>query len=230
MRPDASDRRPLLCLVTDRRRLCAGCDRDDARRCLLAQVREAVAAGIDLVQIRERDMEAAALASLVADAAAIARGTATKIVVNDRLDVALAAGAAGVHLRADSILPSTARRLAPGGFLIGRSVHGPAEAVAVAAGADYLVAGPVFPTESKPGTRTWLGEAGLAAIARAVPLRVLAIGGVTLATLPRLARTGAAGAAAIGLFLGPAAECRAVSLVSVVEAARERFDTVKTAP
>jgi thiamine-phosphate pyrophosphorylase len=93
-----------LCLVTDRRRL-------GAARTLLELVERAVDAGVDLIQIRERDMEAAALASLVTRAVALARGSATRIVVNDRLDVALACGAGGVHLRGDSIPVAAARRL-----------------------------------------------------------------------------------------------------------------------
>ena len=83
------------------------------RRSLLAQARRAVDAGVDLIQVRERDLEAASLAALVADIVAIARGTPTRVVVNDRLDVALACGADGVHLRGDSIPVEAARRLAP---------------------------------------------------------------------------------------------------------------------
>src|SRR5437899_11261308 len=93
-----------ICLVTDRRRLVPASTPDhEARRCLLAQLRHAVHAGVDLIQIRERDLDAAALAVLVRDVLAAARGTPTRVVVNDRLDVALACGADGVHLRSDSI-------------------------------------------------------------------------------------------------------------------------------
>src|SRR5207302_8828444 len=128
MRPE----RPIVCLVTDRRRLCAGCDEAGARRCLIAQVRAAVAARIDILQIRERDLAAAVLVALVAEAVEIARGTATRILVNDRLDIALAARADGVHLRSDSISAAAVRRIAPSGFLVGRSGHGEAEASGVA--------------------------------------------------------------------------------------------------
>ena len=229
MRPDAIVTIvPLVCLVTDRRRLCDGCDLERASRCLMLQIREAVAAGIDLIQIRERDLEAAALTALVAEAVGIARGTRTRVVVNDRLDVAIAAGAAGVHLRADSIPSAAARQLAPGGFLIGRSVHDTHEAAADSA-ADYLIAGTAFPTASKTDADRWLGEAGLAAIVRAAPVPVLAIGGVTIERLPSVAAAGAAGFAEIGLFVGAAGACRAISLGSLVAAARLRFDTAKTA-
>jgi thiamine-phosphate pyrophosphorylase len=197
----ASDRRPILCLITDRRRLCPACEGDAAVRCLLAQVQEAVACGVDFVQIREREMAAGALAGLVAASAAIARGSSTRIIVNDRLDVALAAGADGVHLRSDSVSPSAARRMAPVGFLIGRSVHDAAEAASEGAGADYLIAGTVFPTSSKPDEARFLGAEGLADVVRAARQPVLAVGGMTLDRLPVAAAAGAAGIAAIGLFL-----------------------------
>ena len=230
-----SNRRPILCLVTDRRRLCAGCDDDTASRCLMAHVREAVAAGLDLVQIREREMAAGALADLVSAAVAIARGSATKIIVNDRLDIAVACGADGVHLRSDSVPASAARRIVPAGFLIGRSVHDAAEAASAAADTDYLIAGTVFPTASKPGSGDvdrLLGAAGLADLVRAVSRPVLAIGGVTLDRLPEVAASGAAGFAAIGLFLADDRQtpCRSGPFRAIVEAARARFDSVKTAP
>src|SRR5262249_45429339 len=157
-RPARPRRRPpripgtalTLCLVTDRRRF------EPPIQGLLAQLRRAVEAHIDLVQIRERDLEAFDLASLVSAAVALARGSRTRVVVNDRLDVAIACGAAGVHLRGDSFPVAEARRIAPRDFLIGRSVHTPEEAVA-AADADYLVAGAVFPTASKLDGSRWLG-------------------------------------------------------------------------
>ena len=98
----------MICLVTDRRRL-VGPDGASAagsgvwQACLVAQVRHAVDAGVDLIQVRERDLEAGALAALVVELLAVAAHTSTRIVVNDRLDVALACGAGGVHLRGDSI-------------------------------------------------------------------------------------------------------------------------------
>jgi thiamine-phosphate pyrophosphorylase len=178
-----------LCLVTDRR-----------VRPVLEQCREAIQAGVDLIQVRERDLDGGPLAALVAELVRLTRGTATRVVVNDRLDVALACGADGVHLRGDSIPPEAARAIAPAGFLIGRSVHHEQEAKTAAAGADYLVAGTVFPTSSKAGLTEWLGVEGLARICRAVPVPVLAIGGVTVDRLPGIAAAGAAGIAAIGLF------------------------------
>ena len=221
----------ILCLVTDRRRLYAAGAFDAARRCMAEQARRAVEAGIDLVQIRERDLEASELLALVSDVVRLTRGTTTRVVVNDRLDVALAAGADGVHLRADSLPPRGARSIAPTGFLIGCSVHRLDEAVHVAPEVDYLIAGTVFPTPSKPEADPLLGVDGLAAIAGAVSVPVLAIGGMSIERIGQIAEAGAAGVAAIGLFIGEGAEtrCRAVPLVGVAEAVRRRFDSMETA-
>jgi thiamine-phosphate diphosphorylase len=225
----------IICLVTDRRRL-AGADAsaEDARRCLVAQARYAVDAGIDIVHIRERDLEAAALAALVSEILAATRGSATRVVVNDRLDVALACGAHGVHLRGDSISPAAARRLAPAGLLIGRSVHA-VDDIAQADGADYVIAGTVFASASKPDASTLLGVDGLRAIVRAAPVPVLAIGGVTAERITSIADAGAAGIAAIGLFFDEPdrsgeSHCRPSAMDRTVASLRERFDRVKAAP
>ncbi|MBZ5556851.1 MAG: thiamine phosphate synthase [Acidobacteriia bacterium] len=220
-----------VCLVTDRRRL-AGADAPpaEARRRLASQVHDAVQAGVDLIQVRERDLAAADLATLVTDLLAMTRGSATRLVVNDRLDVALACGAGGVHLRGDSIAPADARRLAPAGFLVGRSVHTPNEAKD-AAGADYLIAGAVFATASKPETTRWLGLDGLRAIVRSAGVPVLAIGGVTVDRLAEIAATGAAGIAAIGMFQ-PAGDASrgGSSLEDLVSRVHRRFDSLRAAP
>ena len=219
----------MLCLVTDRRRLCPAGALDAARRSVVEQVRCAVEARIDLVQIRERDLAASVLFGLVSDVVQLTRGTTTRVVVNDRLDVALAAGADGVHLRADSLPPSAARSMAPAGFLVGRSVHHIDEAVGVAPAVDYLIAGMVFRSRSKPGADALLGVDGLAAIVRAVSVPVLAIGGMSIERIGQIAEAGAAGVAAIGLFLGDRADGNCRALVGVAETVRRRFDSVKTA-
>lgn len=189
------------CLVTDRKRLCPGqTSFAIERRSLLEHVRRAVDAGVELIHVRERDLEAASLAALVADIVAIARGTSTRVVVNDRLDVAIASGAHGVHLRGDSIPIEAARRLGPPPFLVGRSVHSAAEAKA-GAGADYLIAGTVFPSTSKGEGAPVLGLAGLKAIVAAATVPVLAIGGVTADRVADVAAAGAAGVAGIRLFI-----------------------------
>jgi thiamine-phosphate diphosphorylase len=205
-----------LCLVTDRRRM------GGSRESVLAVASAAVASGVDLIQIRERDLDADDLRALVERVVAIVRGSRTRVVVNDRLDVALAAGADGVHLRGDSIPVAAARRMTPGGFLVGRSVHTVADAEH-SAGADYLIAGTVFPSASKPDARAWLGLDGLGAIVRATTIPVLGIGGITLDNIEGVAATGAAGVAAVGLFAG-------ASYREVVAQARTRFDSLKTAP
>ena len=191
----------MRCLVTDRRRLTAGgASADDARRLLLTQLEEAVEGGVDLIQVRERDLDAAQLAALVRDVVSLTRGSRTRVVINDRLDVALACGAGGVHLRGDSIPALHARRIAPAGFLIGRSVHA-ADEVPGAEGCDYLIAGTVFSSRSKGRDAPLLGLAGLQAVVRAARVPVLAIGGVTPERFDEIMAAGAAGVAGIGLFL-----------------------------
>ena len=191
----------IRCLVTDRRRLAGGgASLGRARHLLLQQLEKAIADGVDLIQIRERDLDAADLAALVRDAVSLAGGTPSRVVVNDRLDVAVACGAAGVHLRGDSILPAHARRIAPREFLIGRSIHR-LEDLSETESCDYVIAGTVFPSRSKDTETPLLGLEGLRAIARATRVPVLAIGGITIDQFEKIAATGAAGVAGIGLFL-----------------------------
>lgn len=220
-----------VCLVTDRLRL-AGAEAAPAEACrrVIAQARDAVHAGVDMIQVRERDLATADLAALVTELVAIARGSTTRVVVNDRLDVALACRAQGVHLRGDSISAADARRLSPAGFLVGRSVHTPVEATA-AIGADYLIAGAVFATASKPETTRWLGLDGLRSIVAAASAPVLAIGGVTIDRIDDIAAAGAAGVAAIGLFQ-PAGSAAggATSLEDLVNRVHRRFDSLRAAP
>lgn len=239
--------RPILCLVTDRRRLAGGEVTFETARIKLGELaRDAVDAAIDLIQVREGDLETARLVDLVADLVEIARGSTTRIIVNDRVDVALACGAGGVHLRADSITPAAARStafsvasghstarpepfdapliLSFADFLVGRSVHEIAEAVEHAPAVDYLIAGTVFPTVSKPGAGRLLGEGGLSRMAAAVRVPILAIGGVTVDRVPSIAASGAAGVAGIGLFLPSS-----MSMRDVAALVREQFDRVGTA-
>ena len=196
--------RPVVCMITDRRRLGA----DDgagaetgAEAGIVQRVAAAAAAGIDLVQVRERDMDARALSRLVSRCLDAVKGTRTRVLVNDRLDVALTTGAHGVHLRSDSMSAPRSRSLAPIGFLIGRSVHSVDEAVRVTAdgGVDYLLFGAVFATPSKPGHPP-AGVRMLADVAAATSVPVLGVGGITAETVTQLAGTGSAGFAAIGWF------------------------------
>jgi thiamine-phosphate pyrophosphorylase len=163
-------------------------------------VRGAIAGGIDLVQIRERDLEASDLARLVSDVVALARGSATRVLVNDRADVAIASGADGVHLRETSIATQDLRRLSAT-LVVGRSVHCVARLLD-AGGVDYVIAGTVFPTESKSAPASTLGRVGLEQMVRAAGrIPVLAIGGVSLTRVAEVCRAGAAGIAAIGAFI-----------------------------
>lgn len=189
---------PVLCFVTDRRRF--GRSWEDA---LVNRVRAAAVEGVHLIQIRERDLDGGPLTRLVTACVNAVRGTRTRVLVNDRFDVAVAAGAHGVHLRGDSFPASRVRACAPPGFLIGRSVHSVSEAV-VTADADgdainYLIFGTVFESSSKPD-RVAAGLQELSAVACATRIPVLAIGGVTSGRIADVMRTGAAGVAGISLF------------------------------
>ena len=135
----------MICLVTDRRRLSTGPDATDR---LVELVGAAARAGIDLIQVRERDLEGRDLAALVSRCLAAADRSATKVLVNDRIDVAAATGAHGVHLRGDSVSVAAARSLLGGQALVGRSVHSIDEAAAANV-ADYLIFGALFQTASK---------------------------------------------------------------------------------
>ena len=188
---------PVVCMITDRRRL--GSSPEPA---LIRRIAIAARAGVHLVQIRERDMGDGALLTLVKQAVDAVRGTRARVLVNDRLDVALAAGAHGVHLRGDSVPALRARAVTPAAFLIGRSVHARDEIVrAVEEGAvDYLLFGTVFATASKP-ERVAAGVAGLTQAVDAAPrVPVLAVGGMTAANAGRLAGSTCSGFAAIGQF------------------------------
>jgi thiamine-phosphate diphosphorylase len=197
----------LFCLVTDRRRLAAaiGAGPREAQDALLEQVAAAASAGVDLIQIREPDLEGAELASLVRSILNVTAATASKVLVNDRLDVALATGAAGVHLREAGVLPAEVRRIAPPGFTIGCSVHTTA-AISARKAADFFIAGTVMPTASKPAV-DYLYEDGLKRIVEAAAGQpVLGIGGLDRQSIPMLASARAAGMAAIGTFIPAAGE------------------------
>jgi thiamine-phosphate diphosphorylase len=196
-------------MVTDRQRWSGRAPRGVAARAalddLVARVRAAARAGVHVVEIRERDLDGRTLVDLVAACVTAVRDTRTRILVNDRLDVALASGAHGVHLRSTSMAAARIRHLTPPGFLLGRSVHSPDEIAAAdrEGSVDYVMFGAVWPTVSKPGGRA-VGEHALADAVRLTSLPVLAVGGVTEARVAGVARAGAAGIAAIGLFGGSA--------------------------
>jgi thiamine-phosphate pyrophosphorylase len=201
---------PILCYVTDRKALGAAArnaaEGPHPETDLSGVIRRAVAASVNWIQIREKDLPTRPFVELVRGAVAAAQGSATRILVNDRLDIALATGAAGVHL-GEASLPVLAverwRRVgrAPAGFLVGASCHSPVAAVEAArAGADYIFFGPVFTTPSKAAYGSPQGLDRLAEVCRAVRVPVLAIGGVSLENAATCLAAGAAGLAAIRLF------------------------------
>lgn len=212
-------------LVTDRRRLSRSPELADQCRCLLRQAEAAVAAAVDVVQLREPDLEGRELLAVARDLVSMTRGSSTRVVVNDRLDVALAAGADGVHLPARGFAPADVRPHVPQGFLIGRSIHGP-EDCRRSEGADYLIAGTLFPTASKSEGHPTLGLSGLQSLVQLASVPIVAIGGVSVETAPAIFQTGAAGVAAIGMFmLSDAGEmCRTFDLRVVVDTLRRAFD------
>lgn len=173
---------------------------------LLEKIRWAAEQGVDLVQIREKDLSGRELYELTRAAVTLVRqmsGHATRILVNDRADVALAAGADGVHLPSSAMPVARLRPWVPASFLIARSCHDAAEVLQAAReGASFCVFGPVFPTPSKAGMGQPLGLDGLDSI-REAPIPVLALGGIELGNAFGCIEHGAAGIAAIRLFQEP---------------------------
>jgi thiamine-phosphate pyrophosphorylase len=206
-----------LCYVTDRKGLAVAPEKQcDA---LLRRIAIAARAGVDWIQLREKDLSGRALAELLGEA--VRRVPAgCRLVLNDRLDVACALGAGGVHLGEESLSVEDAKRLVGGrnatrDFLVGASTHSLASALAAEkAGADYLVFGPVYATPSKVPYGPPQGIDRLGEVCRAVSLPVLAIGGITVENAPACCAAGAAGIAAIRLF------AETSDLAAVVEALR----------
>ena len=207
-------------MITDRRRL--GSDWEPA---LVDRVAAAALAGVHLIQVREHDLDGRALTRLVERCLLAVRGTGARVVVNDRLDVALATGAHGVHLRGDSAPGLRVRAIVSRAFLVGRSVHAREEAERVADGLDYVVYGSVFETRSKSGASA-SGPRMLAEVTAATTRPVLAVGGITAGRAAEVARAGAAGFAAIGLF----ADCPLDALQAIVRTASMAFDTLENVP
>ena len=208
--------RPAICLVTDRRRLSPGLSLENGISALEDFLGLAVDAGVDLILIRERDLDAGRLSALVGRIVRLARGRGVRVVVNDRADVALAAGADGVHLRADSPAIDRVKPLAPH-WIVGRSVHVTDSHTVM--NADYLLFGTVFTTASKPGVEA-SGVAALADLAQSSPTPVLAIGGITPDNARMCRGAGAAGIAAIGAFLPEGRAPGAIGVAAAVRAFR----------
>ncbi len=184
----------IRCYITDRRSLPSGTT-------LIDNIARNLIAGIEWIQIREKDLSARDLFHLTRQVLSLPNPHGSKILVNTRVDGALAAGAAGAHLPAGSPAPQVWRAFTPPGFLIGVSCHNIDEVrAAEEQGADYTVFGPVFAPRSKASDLDPQGIEGLAQAARAVRIPVLALGGITAGNAEACLQAGAAGVAAISLY------------------------------
>lgn len=184
----------LRCYITDRKLLPAGLN-------LLDVIARNLQAGVEWIQIREKDLSTRELYDLVARAVALPRPAGAKILVNTRVDVALAAGADGAHLPVNSPPPSSWKRIAPAGFQFGVSCHTLSELHrAQDEGAHYAVFGPVFAPRSKTSDLIPRGLVGLSAAARSVKIPLLALGGIAEENAQNCVDAGAAGVAAISMF------------------------------
>jgi thiamine-phosphate pyrophosphorylase len=179
---------PLRYYITDRRGLGGSTAQ------LLDCIARNAAAGVDYIQIRERDLPARNLLDLARRAVGVARDS--RILVNDRADIALAAGAHGVHLRSGSIAPQEMRKITPPGFVIAVSTHSETD-IERAEGADFVVYGPVF---ASPGKGEPVGLDGLRRAVAIARMPVFALGGINAGNAAECIRAGAAGLAAIRMF------------------------------
>ena len=212
--------RPITYLITSGEAGASTRADGDGLRRLLALVGRAVEARVTLVQLREKGLSARALYELARGAARLARGSATRVLVNDRADVARAAGCDGVHLTTRSLGAGVVRRAFGEEFLIGVSTHAPAEARAARdEGADFAVFGPVFDTPSKRAYGAAAGLEALAGVARELsPFPVVALGGVDEGGAAEVLRAGAAGVAGIRLFADGQNLARTVHLIESLRA------------
>lgn len=217
--------RPLIYLITSGETTDQTTPEAEDFSSVLQLVQAAVVARIDLVQIREKNLSASVLYQLASSAARITKGSASKLLINDRSDIAAAAGADGVHLTTTSLPIAIVRRTFGDGFLIGVSTHSVEEArLARQGGADFAVFGPVFETASKREFGEPPGLTGLARVcSELATFPVLALGGVTIGNVAECIRAGARGVAAIRMLQQPA------QLADIVDEIRSRdFEETRT--
>jgi thiamine-phosphate pyrophosphorylase len=193
-----------LIVITDRRLA--------SPRSVQQVVEDALAAGASAVQLRDKDADAAELLQLARSLLGPVRAAGALLFVNDRLDVAMTAGADGVHLGPDDLPVEAARRVAPPGFLIGYSTDDPVLARrAERDGASYIGCGAVFGTTTKQDVGDErIGLERLSDVVQSVSIPVVAIGGITPANVADARRTGAAGVAVVGAVMSAADTGRAV--------------------
>jgi thiamine-phosphate pyrophosphorylase len=199
-----------LLLVTDRHRTNG--------RPLIPLLQRVIAAAAPAIQLRERDLSVRELVTLAREVQAITASRSCQLLINDRIDVALALEGVGVHLRSDSLPVSAARQLLGSRRLLGISVHAVEEAVqAESQGADYVVLGPIYETPSKQIFGPPLGIRTLERACRLVRIPLIGIGGVTASRAREMRSAGAFGVAVITALLGAA---------DIELAARELLDAV----
>jgi thiamine-phosphate pyrophosphorylase len=194
--------KPIIYLITSGATTPVSTPASEDFQSVLAIVCAAVRARIPLVQLREKNLTTRTLYELAARSVEITHGTETRLLINDRADVAAAAGAAGVHLAVQSVEAEVVRRAFGPSFLIGVSAHSLAEVQAARdGGADFAVFGPIFDTPSKRAYGAPLGLESLREAAQKLsPFPLLALGGITNENAPDALRAGASGVAAIRLF------------------------------
>ena len=218
--------RPWLCLVTDRSLVAPEARTPAAELAALERwLDEALDADLDLIQLRERDLDGRALAQLARGLVERRAARRVRLLVNDRADVALAAGADGVHLRADGPPVPAVRALSSSRWMVGRSVH-TLDEIREHATADYLLFGTVFPGGSKGDAVRTQGLDALARAAAASAVPLLAIGGVTPERSAAVVAAGAAGVAAIGAFLPAGRHPGALGPVRAAETFRAAMERV----
>jgi thiamine-phosphate pyrophosphorylase len=181
----------IRCLITD------GSASVDEKK-WLANLALKIEQGVELVQIRERTLSARDLATLTRRVLALPNPHGTRVLVNDRADVAIACGAHGVHLRDGAVPPSLFRRE---GFLVSVACHNPLQ-LGLLKDADYILLAPIFAPLSKPSETPPLGLEAIRAAARLTSIPLLALGGITQGNAPACIEAGAAGIAGISYFAG----------------------------